>query len=261
MRWHEVTGEKLPPVRPSGRAGDVEVQIVRTVPEHVYGATPRGDFRILESYVRAIRAAERFIYLENQFLWSPEIEAILRDKILNPPRSDFRLLLLLPSKPNTGVDDTRGVLASLIEADDDADSDSGRLLACTLFARSESRTNPIYVHAKIAVIDDKWLTIGSANLNEHSLFNDTEMNIVSHDTDLARQTRLRLWSEHLELPIEDLSSDPIQVIDDLWKPISGEQLERRKAGQALTHRLVRLPHVSKRSARALGPVTGVLVDG
>jgi phosphatidylserine/phosphatidylglycerophosphate/cardiolipin synthase-like enzyme len=170
-------------------------------------------------------------------------------------------LLLLPSKPNTGVDDTRGVLASLIEADDDADGDSGRLLACSLFARSANRTNPIYVHAKIAVIDDKWLTIGSANLNEHSLFNDTEMNIVSHDADLARQTRLRLWSEHLELPIEDLSGDPIQVIDDLWKPISREQLERRKAGQPLSHRLVRLPHVSKRSARALGPVTGVLVDG
>ena len=261
MRWHEVTGKKLPSVRASEHAGDVDVQIVRTVPEHVYAATPGGDFRILESYVRAFKAAERFIYLENQFLWSPEIEAVLRDKILNPPHADFRLLLLLPSKPNTGVDDTRGVLASLIEADDDANSDSGRLLACTLFARSANRTNPIYVHAKIAVVDDTWLTIGSANLNEHSLFNDTEMNIVSRDADLARQTRLRLWSEHLELPIEDLSGDPIQVIDDLWKPISREQLERRKAGQPLSHRLVRLPHVSKRSARALGPVTGVLVDG
>jgi phosphatidylserine/phosphatidylglycerophosphate/cardiolipin synthase-like enzyme len=121
--------------------------------------------------------------------------------------------------------------------------------------------DPIYIHAKIAIIDDNWLTIGSANLNEHSLFNDTEMNIVTHDAHLARQTRLRLWAEHLELPIEEMPTDPIQVIDDLWKPISEEQLERRKIGQPLSHRLVRLPHVSKRSARALGPVTGVLVDG
>jgi phosphatidylserine/phosphatidylglycerophosphate/cardiolipin synthase-like enzyme len=261
MRWHEVTGKTLAPIRPSGRAGDVEVQIVRTVPEHIYTATQRGDFRILESYVRALKAAERFIYIENQFLWSPEIEAVLRDKILNPPRTDFRLLLLLPSKPNTGADDTRGVLANLIEADDDSNGDSGRLLACTLFARAGDRTDPIYVHAKIAIIDDNWLTIGSANLNEHSLFNDTEMNIVSHDARLARQTRLRLWAEHLELPIAEMPTDPIQVIDDLWKPISEEQLERRKIGHPLTHRLVRLPHVSKRSARALGPVTGVLVDG
>jgi len=261
MRWHEVTGETLAATRPSERVGDVELQIVRTVPEHVYAATPKGDFRILESYIRALSAAERFIYIENQFLWSPEIEVVLREKISNPPHPDFRLVLLLPSKPNTGADDTRGVLANLIEADKEADADAGRLLACTLFARSGPLADPIYVHAKIGIIDDKWLTIGSANLNEHSLFNDTEMNVVSHDADLARQTRLRLWSEHLELPIEQIPPDPIQAIDDLWKPISEEQLERRNAGQPLTHRLVRLPHVSRRSARALGPVSGILVDG
>ena len=51
------------------------------------------------------------------------------------------------------------------------------------------------------------------------------------------------------------------MIDELWKPISGEQLERRQAGQPLTHRLVRLPDVSKRSGRLCGPLQGLLVDG
>jgi phosphatidylserine/phosphatidylglycerophosphate/cardiolipin synthase-like enzyme len=170
-------------------------------------------------------------------------------------------LLLLPSKPNSGADDTRGVLGDLIEADDDAADDAGRLLACTLFARSRNLTDPIYIHAKIAIIDDNWLTLGSANLNEHSLFNDTEMNIVTRDPDLARNTRLRLWAEHLELPLEAIPPDPTQVIDELWKPISKEQLERRNAGQPLTHRLVRLPHVSRRSGRVLGPISGIFVDG
>ena len=110
-------------------------------------------------------------------------------------------------------------------------------------------------------MDDAWLTIGSANLNEHSLFNDTEMNIVTHDPELALETRLRLWSEHLELPIDDLRRDPTEVIDDLWDPISKGQLARREEGLPLTHRLVCLPHVSKRSGRALGPLTGLLVDG
>ena len=87
------------------------------------------------------------------------------------------------------------------------------------------------------------------------------MNVVTHDAALARQTRLRLWSEHLELPSKKLAGDPAQVIDDYWKPISKEQLERRQAGQPLTHRLVRLPHVSKRSERLLGPVQGLLLDG
>ncbi len=257
MRWHEVTGETLPATSPSKPAGDVELQVVRTVPEKIYDAVPRGDFRIAESYVRAFRQAQRFIYVENQFLWSPEIASVLHKKLTDPPSEDFKIVFVLPSKPTSGRDDTRGVLGELVEADDD----NGRLLACALYARSGRLADPIYVHAKIAIVDDRWLTIGSANLNEHSLFNDTEMNVVAHHSDLARRTRLRLWSEHLELPAEEIPDDPIRAIDELWRPISEEQLERRLAGEPLTHRLTRLPHVSKRTARLLGPLNGMLVDG
>ena len=257
MRWHEVTGERLAGTTTPASAGKVEVQIVRTVPERIYRATRNGEFGILESYLRALRGAQRFIYLENQFLWSPEIATVLTEKLAQPPSPDFRVLTLLPAKPSTGTDDTRGVLGELIEAD----ADAGRILACTIYARAGALADPIYVHAKVGIVDDNWLTIGSANLNEHSLFNDTEMNLVSHNATLARETRLRLWAEHLELPTEELHRDPIEVIDELWDPISKDQLARRAAGQPLTHRLVRLPHVSKRSGRALGPFTGLLVDG
>ena len=257
MRWHEVSGERLAPVEPSKPAGETELQIVRTIPERIYRAVPRGDFRILESYQRALRAADRFVYIENQFLWSPEIASVLIDKLTNPPRHDFRLLLVLPARANSGADDTRGVLGELIEAD----ADAGRLLACTLYARSGALTDHVYIHAKVAIVDDGWLTIGSANLNEHSLFNDTEMNVVLHDPGVTTRTRRRLWAEHLELSDEELPDDPIAAIEDLWKPISKEQLERRLAGLPLTHRLARLPHVSRRSSRAFGPVSGLLVDG
>jgi phosphatidylserine/phosphatidylglycerophosphate/cardiolipin synthase-like enzyme len=257
MRWLEVTGEQLDRPETAAPSGDVELQIVRTVPEHIYKAEPRGDFSILESYLRALRSAQRLIYLENQFLWSPEITSILRDKLLRPPADDFRLLLVLPAKPVGGGDDTRGMLGELVEAD----AGAGRLLACAIFARSGRLADPVYVHAKIGIVDDAWLTVGSANLNEHSLFNDTEMNVVTHNAALARQTRLRLWSEHLELPSEQIAGEPARVIDDYWRPISEEQLERRRAGQPLTHRLVLLPHVSKHSERLLGPLQGLLVDG
>ena len=258
MRWREVTGERLQPTRESPRnAGDVELQVVRTVPERVYRAVPRGDFRILESYTGALRGAQRLVYLENQFLWSPEIAALLREKLVHPPTPEFRLLLVLPAQPKSGSDDTRGVLAELIEAD----AGNGRVLACALYARQGMHADPIYVHAKVGIIDDRWLTLGSANLNEHSLFNDTEMNVVAHDPDLARRTRLRLWAEHLELPADQIPADPTQAIDELWKPIGKEQLARRNAGSPLTHRLVELPHVSKRSRRALGPLDSLVVDG
>ena len=128
MRWKEVTGNALGPVPEPAPAGDVEVQIVRTVPEKVYGSLPNGDFGILGVYVKALRSARKFIYLENQFLWSSEIVKLLAQKLSNPPTDDFRLVVLLPSKPSTGNDDTLGQLAVLAEADHD-----NRFLACTLY--------------------------------------------------------------------------------------------------------------------------------
>jgi phosphatidylserine/phosphatidylglycerophosphate/cardiolipin synthase-like enzyme len=256
LRWHEVTGEQLPAVSPSGEAGEVELQIVRTVPERIYRGVPKGEFTILESYLRALRAAEKLIYVENQFLWSPEIVAVLAEKLRNPPDDRFRLLVLLPARPNTGNDDTRGQLGVLAAADNGA----GRFLACTLY-QSGSNGRPVYVHAKIGIVDDRWLTIGSANLNEHSLFNDTEMNVVTHNEALAKSTRLALWSEHLERPAVDLDRDPAEVIDQLWRPIANEQLERRRRSQPLTRKLLLLPHVSRRANALRGPISSLLVDG
>jgi len=117
------------------------------------------------------------------------------------------------------------------------------------------------VHAKIGIVDDRWITLGSANLNEHSLFNDTEMNVVAQDPELARSTRLRLWAEHLERPQSEIDGDPTEVIDTLWRPIAQEQHERRRRGLPLEHRLVRLPHVARKANRVLGPLNGFLVDG
>jgi hypothetical protein len=82
-----------------------------------------------------------------------------------------------------------------------------------------------------------------------------------HDAALARQTRLCLWAEHLELSIEQVAGEPATVIDEYWTPISKEQLARREAGEPLTHRLVGLAHVSRRSERLLGPLQGLLLDG
>ena len=69
----------------------------------------------------------------------------------------------------------------------------------------------IYVHAKVAVIDDRILIVGSANLNDHSMFNDTEAALVTDDADLAAGTRRRLWAEHLECGEDDVRGDPTDL--------------------------------------------------
>jgi phosphatidylserine/phosphatidylglycerophosphate/cardiolipin synthase-like enzyme len=253
LRWREVTGEELPAPPPQAPAGEVELQVVRTVPERVYSALPRGEFSILESYVRALRSAERLVYLENQFLWSPEIVSVLSERLRRAADPRFRLVVLLPVKPNNGQEDTRGQLGVLAVAD----AGRGRLLACTL-EQAGPGGKPVYVHAKIGIVDDRWLTLGSANLNEHSLFNDSELNVVTHDERLARETRIRLWSEHLEQPAD---GDPTELVDSVWRPRAREQLARLRRGEPLTHRLVELPNVTRRTAALRGPINGLLVDG
>jgi phosphatidylserine/phosphatidylglycerophosphate/cardiolipin synthase-like enzyme len=257
LRWHAVTGRRLPAPRPQAPAGDVAAQLVRTIPEGTYPELRAGSFGVLESYLRALRGARRLIYLESQYLWSPEIVSVLADRLRAPPDERFRVVLLLPSRPKGGEDDTRGALAELMEAD----AGRRRVLACCLHARAGAVSDPIYVHAKIGIVDDRWLTVGSANLNDHSLLNDTELNVVTHDPGLARATRLRLWSEHLEASRGEIDGDPTDVIDGRFWPIAEEQLERRRADLPLTHRLMRLDHVSRRSARLLGPLQGLVVDG
>ncbi|MDX6632245.1 MAG: hypothetical protein QOG26_250 [Solirubrobacterales bacterium] len=258
-RWRELTGEALEPPQPEeiAPAGDLTVQVTRTIPEHVYDFAPEGEFSILESHVRALRSAERLIYLESQFLWSPELVSILAEKLAHPPCDEFRLVVLLPANPNNGEDDTRGQLATLVDADDGAH----RFLACTIYARTGERSDPLYVHAKVGIVDDRWLSVGSANLNSHSLFNDTEMNLVLCDPQLARRTRLRLWAEHLEREIEEVDGPPHEVVDGLWRPIATEQLQRRERGEPLSHHLVELPGISRHSMRLLGPLQSLLVDG
>lgn len=257
LRWRGSAGQCLAePQRPDA-CGTVPLQVVRTVPEHVYGDLDNGEFSVLESYTAALRSARKLIYLENQFLWSPEIVGILRDKLERPPSNDFRIVVLLPARPNDGADVSRGQIAALIEAD----AGNTRFLATTVYARHGALRDLVYVHAKIGIVDDRWLTIGSANLNEHSLFNDSELNVVSLDAELARATRLRLWSEHLEAEVDEIDGDPTAVVDERWHPIADEQLERIRAGSPLTHRLVKLPGVSRRRARLYGSLQGRIVDG
>jgi phosphatidylserine/phosphatidylglycerophosphate/cardiolipin synthase-like enzyme len=246
MRWEATTGDRLAPVETPPLEGTSRVQMVRTVPEHTYSALPLGDFSILEAYLGALRRARRLIYLENQFLWSAEVVAVLCKMLQDPPTDAFRVCIVLPRRPNNGNDDTRGQLGVLQAADHHR-----RLLVGTIGPLS-SDDAPSYVHAKVGVVDDEWLTVGSANLNEHSLFNDTEVNLVTDDSAVARSVRESLWSEHLG---EDCTGrDPIDVIEESWRPA----LSRTDS----TDRALRpLPHVSRRSARLLGPLKGIVVDG
>ena len=139
---------------------------------------PSGDFRILEAYTRALRSARELVYLESQFLWSPQVVEILAAKLREPPeRAISACSCCCPPSPTTAPTDTRGQLAVLVRADDGA----GRFLAPRSRPAAAGSAGRSTCTPRSASSMTRWLTIGSANLNEHSFFNDTEMNVVTCD--------------------------------------------------------------------------------
>jgi hypothetical protein len=87
------------------------------------------------------------------------------------------------------------------------------------------------------------------------------VNVVLCDEQLARDARLRLWSEHLELDVSEIEGEPAIVIDAVWQSLAWRNAEHRRLHGWTPHRLVALPHVSRRAEALRGPINGLLVDG
>jgi phosphatidylserine/phosphatidylglycerophosphate/cardiolipin synthase-like enzyme len=132
-----------------------------------------------------------------------------------------------------------------------------RLHALRALGRLSDR---VYAHAKIDIVDDAWLTLGSANLNEHSLFNDTEMNLATRSPGLGRQTRLRLWatSRAATRPGRRRAQASDRGLLEADRPVTADA---PASGRATHQPTGAVAGVSNRSKRLLGPLQGLLVDG
>jgi len=221
QRWTEVSGaddltHRDPTTEPSWQT---PVQIVRTIPANVYKFAPRGEFGIHHAYIRALRQARRLIYIENQYLWSPTVVKALIYAMNRPRDEPFRIVIVLPARAYEGKWDNDQHVAQL------RDADRGRGIVSVYCPYASGPRaglkpfyyRPIYVHAKVGIVDDEWLTVGSANLNTRGLATDSEINAVVRDGDVARNLRVRLWAEHLAMPADQVAAtDPIDLVDHLW---------------------------------------------
>ncbi|HEY8687432.1 MAG TPA: hypothetical protein VIO57_17665, partial [Chloroflexota bacterium] len=104
QRWNDVTGEALQPSPPGplDPTWQTPAQIVRTVPRGFYRFADQGEYGIRHSILAAIRGAERFIYLENQYIWAPEVVEALCETMNRSRSHPFRIVLLLPARAYTG---------------------------------------------------------------------------------------------------------------------------------------------------------------
>lgn len=57
-------------------------------------------------------------------------------------------------------------------------------------------TRWVYIHAKLMIVDDAYMTLGSSNINTRSMEVDTEINIAHDRPEVTRPARLQLWASH-----------------------------------------------------------------
>ena len=83
---------------------------------------------------------------------------------------------------------------------------------------------PVYVHAKVCIVDDEWMTCGSDNLNLRSWTHDSEITcaVVDPQGRLPRELRATLWAEHLGLTPDDPRLPDLEHATDLWAACAEE---------------------------------------
>jgi phosphatidylserine/phosphatidylglycerophosphate/cardiolipin synthase-like enzyme len=260
---------RLPDETPAPLTAGHEAQIIRTIPPKTYAFAPEGIAGIKQAYLRALARAQRYIYIENQYLWpevyrgldtllfggrSPDMEEVLA-AMAAALRRGVSLALTLPDHPNCGRRFTDGGVEELRQWARAAGAPE-RLHVFTLGNSEADATapggtfyRPVYTHAKVAIVDDIWWTVGSANLNSRGLHSDAEINVAAADGTAARELRLRLWNEHLRsLPRETLI-DPIAGLGAL-DAAAAANFERVRARALLEGHL--LPYLTEADGKRVG---------
>ncbi|MFL6169639.1 MAG: phospholipase D-like domain-containing protein [Ornithinibacter sp.] len=202
---------------PPPEVGPHSVQILRTYPAKrpAYPFAPDGERSIARAYARAFDRARRLIYIEDQYFWSDVVAATLAAALRREP--ELQVIGVVPRYPEK---DSRiggpPMLYGQRLAWDLLHEAGGDRFA--LFDLQNAEGTPVYVHAKVCVVDDQWMTIGSDNLNRRSWTHDSEITcaVVDPDGVLPRTVRTSLWAEHLDLPDEDPRMSDFSGALALW---------------------------------------------
>jgi phosphatidylserine/phosphatidylglycerophosphate/cardiolipin synthase-like enzyme len=215
LRGADLTPGALPdqPADPPP-CGPHSVQVLRTYPDahFEYDFAPHGERSIARGYSKAVRRARRLIYTEDQYLWSKRVADLFARALNDNP--ELHLVAVVPRYPD--VDGRLSLPPNLvgrqqaIEACRAADPERVHI-----FDVENHRGTPVYVHAKVCVIDDVWATVGSDNLNRRSWTHDSELSCaVLDDTgEFARDLRLRLIREHLDRAPDGSDDDGLVDLD------------------------------------------------
>ena len=218
---------------------DVEIGIARTRAE--YDGCPAVD-EIEQLFVRQIASARNFIYAENQYLTSRVICEAIAKRLAEPDPPE--IVIVMPEMAEGWLEDQAmsPARAELVQSLQELDK-TGRFHIYVPYSGEQN----IYVHAKLTIIDDRILRIGSANMNNRSLGLDSECDVFidcerpGNETacETIHKLRLSLLAEHLGMREES----------------AGEALERHGSMSAL------IAAAGDRTHRHLRPFNPELPEG
>ena len=216
MRWSGAGGDTLEPVADIEDCWpgilpvmfeQVDVAIARTAPKM---DDQEETTEIEQLYLHQIAAAKRHIYAESQYFASRRIAEAIARRLAEPDGPDIVIVNPLFADgwlEQQAMDTARARLFEALKSRDP----HGRF---RVYHPYTQRGAPIYVHAKILIVDDRLIRVGSSNMNNRSMRLDTECDVCI-DTALpaneGRQgeiLRIRndLIAEHLDLPIERVAA-------------------------------------------------------
>jgi phosphatidylserine/phosphatidylglycerophosphate/cardiolipin synthase-like enzyme len=233
LRGADLKPGRLPDQPPDPPAcGPHAVQVLRTYPDahFEYDFAPHGERSVARGYTKAVGRARRLIYLEDQYLWSRQVADLFARALTENP--DLHLIAVVPRYPD--VDGRLALSPNMvgrqqaIEACKQASPNRVHI-----FDVENHQGTPVYVHAKVCVIDDTWASVGSDNFNRRSWTHDSELSCaVLDDTRdprppsgearvFARELRLRLLREHLDRPADGSEDDGLVDPGTVVREVTG----------------------------------------
>jgi phosphatidylserine/phosphatidylglycerophosphate/cardiolipin synthase-like enzyme len=225
-RWQAAGGDALhlrhlPPIATSYEPEDAvvleaaQVSLSRT---DIFGS-PTGTKNcreICDQHLDAIAAAERLIYVETQYFTSEELCKALVERLRVADDSVLEVVLVLNDKAETFKEEVAVGLAQakvILDLRQAVHGTKHQLGIYYTVPETEAGVEPeraTYIHSKLLIVDDRFLSVGSANWTNRSTSVDTELNVSVETQDPAdalgtsiRRARQNLIAEHLGVAAAD----------------------------------------------------------
>ena len=227
LPWHVIPdlvhrlpqrASRLPAPTPDPPAtGTCAVQVLRTYPRRTppLPYAPWGERSVARAFIKALGRARRLVYVEDQYLWSADVARVFAAALRRAPALHLIAVVPRPHRdagPGPAMIGQAEAMAMVHEAGGDR---------VQILDVENDEASPVYVHAKVCVIDDVWATVGSNNFNTRSWTHDSELVCAVLDAErdgrapadpgglgdgarvVARGLRLELMREHLGLGADD----------------------------------------------------------